>query len=522
MLAPVFIGVDAPYRPVLELWLVDGFILHAAFHDPNEPIAPIAEDLRLKLLDPPGGVRPRRLRLNDPGWAADVRRVLPGIEVTAGPTPELDEPLEALVSQLAENQPASYLGDRLAADDMAALFAAADALYRIEPWKILDDGQIIQADIPELGVQGVCLSVIGALGESFGMLLFASLADYERMLEISDELDQTGQLQAPGMIMTSLNYERGADLPKRLRQEVARHGWPVAGPAAYPVVEYRGRDGMARGVTPQELHVITACAEALVAVLGQHRDAFAAGEVAHFSLTHVDRRGVAVQLRSPPAGWHDTAVEGVPTDLEAQDETLLLRLFDYAYARWGRRFTDRVSRLISNDSAVPLMVRVGAYHLAVDDQHSVAACFRSDRAATLDAPLQRLLSAQQAAWVSLWIVERRVVGEGLTLRDLLTGETCWYPDPAAAERLPERCALLARIVRCDEGCLVNAHPVALSFDAGAHVATRMLKYLRARLPVAPERLQEPNSVRYLIKRWEETIATIQERSRTGGDSADRP
>lgn len=107
MLAPVFIGVDVPHRPVLELWLADGFIVHAAFHDPNEPVAPVAEDLRRNLADPPGG-------------------------------------------------------GRLSAEDMAALFAAVDALYRIEPWKTLDDDQLIEVNIPELAVQGACLSVIGA------------------------------------------------------------------------------------------------------------------------------------------------------------------------------------------------------------------------------------------------------------------------------------------------------------------------------------------------------------------------
>lgn len=509
VLAPVFIGVEEPYRPIVELWMADGYILHVEIHDPNGPIPAVSEDLRSKLLDPPRGTAPRRLRLNDPGWAAQVRPELPGVDVISGPTPELDRPLDELTSHMAKGAPASYLDDRHSAEDMAALFTAADALYRVAPWAIFDDDQLIEVNIPELEVQGACLSIIGALGESFGMLLFESLADYERMLALSLALERTRQLPEPDIVMTSLEYERGADLPKSMRQEVVRYGWPVAAPAAYPVVGYRGRDGMARAVTPRELHIMTACAEALVAVLRQHRDAFAAGGVPHFSLSHVDQRGVEVCLKSPPAGREYDAFADRPTGLAMLDETLLVRLFDYAHGRWGRSFTGRVDRLIADQSEVPLILRVGAYHLAVDDYRTVAACFLAERAAMLDEPQRRLLAAQQAAWVSLWKVGPRVAGEGLELSDLLTGDTCWYANPAATDGLPEGSLLLARVVRCDNECLLSAHPVVLTFAAGAEVARRMLGYLRTRLPVAPERLRQPNSVRYLLKRWQDMIATIQ-------------
>ncbi len=97
-----------------------------------------------------------------------------------------------------------------------------------------------------------------ALGESFGVILFASLADYERMVELSEELEETARITEVGCVMTSLSYERGADLPASLRREVQKYGWPVAAATAYPVVEHRGRDGFARAATPRELHVIAA------------------------------------------------------------------------------------------------------------------------------------------------------------------------------------------------------------------------------------------------------------------------
>lgn len=519
VLAPVFVGDDEPYRPVLELWVAKDYIVHFELHDPNQPIPPISEDLRQKLLDPPIGGRPRRLRLNDSDWAARMRQVLPTLDVVSGPTPELEGPLDDLTTAMRDERPASYLEDRLSAEAMAALFTAADALYRLEPWDAVDDDQLIEVNIPALDVRGACLSIIGALGESYGVILFGSLADYERMLEVAEELDETGRIRETGIVITSLNYERGADLPASLRQEVEKYGWPVAAATAYPLVEHRAADGSARTVTPRELHIITACTEALVSVLEQHQDAFAADRLPDFSLTHVDRQGLEVRLQSPPTGWMAAADDDQPSELEVLDDTLLVRLFDYAHARWGRRFSDRIIRLLRDQAEAQLLFRVGAYHLAVEGAKTVAQCFIEEHAATLNDAQRRLLAAQRAAWLSLWEVARVVPGEGLELHDLLTSETLWIANKAASGRLPERGVLLARVVRCDAEHVLNAHPVVLSLRAAVDVAERMRKYLRTRSVIAPERLRHPNSVRYLLKRWQDEIDEIHEALADSGSTS---
>lgn len=511
VLAPVFIQDELPYRPVLEMWVADGYVIHVEIYDPKRPMAPVSEGLRARLRDPPIGDRPRRLRLSDPEWAAQVRRVLPGLDVISGPTPELDDPLAELTARMAEGPPTSYLDNRLSAEDVAALFAAAAALYRLAPWKVLDDDQIIEVNIPEFDVHGACLSIIGSLGESFGMILFGSLADYERMLELSAELEASGDLDKIDFDMTALNYERGADLPPGLRREVKRHGWPVATAAAYPVVQHRGPGGLARPVTPRELHVITACAEALVSALEQHQDASATRALPHLSRSHVDRRGVEVQLQSPPHGQRrgGGAGDDSPSNLEQLEETLLVRLFDYGHGRWGSRFTDRVIRLLRDQTEAPLLSRVGAFHLAVDGERTVADCFLDDRAPSLDAAMRRLLAAEQVAWLSLWQLQHVVVGESVTLRDLLTGDTCRVRYTSAFDGVPEDAVLLARVLPCDGETLLSAHPLALSMAAAVEVAAQMRKYLRTRSAVAPNRLRHPNSVRYLLKRWQDMIEEVQ-------------
>ena len=55
--------------------------------------------------------------------------------------------------------------------------ATAADLYRSAPWESACDDQILRDDIPDLN-EGACLSIIGALGESLGFVLFPSEKGY--------------------------------------------------------------------------------------------------------------------------------------------------------------------------------------------------------------------------------------------------------------------------------------------------------------------------------------------------------
>ena len=49
---------------------------------------------------------------------------------------------------------ASYLvGGHIAVEAMAALFTVARSLYRVAPWKVATDDQVLRVDIPELDVE---------------------------------------------------------------------------------------------------------------------------------------------------------------------------------------------------------------------------------------------------------------------------------------------------------------------------------------------------------------------------------
>ena len=71
---------------------------------------------------------------------------------------------------------------------------------------------------PRLDVAGACLSVIGALGESFGILLFPSLAGYDALGAAAERLSPGGPLDL-GTTCLSLAFVRGADIPQTMRRE---------------------------------------------------------------------------------------------------------------------------------------------------------------------------------------------------------------------------------------------------------------------------------------------------------------
>ncbi len=221
---------------ILWLELPEGFVVGNRVIDPEEPPVSFASTLidatSSPMVGPPR--RPARARVADARLAAELRAALPELQVVVAPTPELDEVLAHMASAMPgdpEDGELSYFeGGRVPEEAVEALFRAAQLLHRIAPWRVADDGQVLRLDVPQLGVNGACVSIIGALGESFGVILFPSLEAFERFRELA----QAGALSADGPIdlgtsILSLNFKRATDLPPSLRREAAEHAWPVHG-----------------------------------------------------------------------------------------------------------------------------------------------------------------------------------------------------------------------------------------------------------------------------------------------------
>ncbi|MBK8232367.1 MAG: SEC-C domain-containing protein [Candidatus Eisenbacteria bacterium] len=216
--------------------------------------------MRAPLIGPPR--QPRTVRVCGAELADEVRRVLPGARVVDAPTPELQQVVDQMEESLPasdDDEDASYLeGGRIDPDTMHELFVAAKLLFEAAPWKVASDSQIIRVDIPAHGIEAGCISIIGAMEESLGFILFPSLRGYERFLGAADRPRRPGQPFDLGTTMLALDFEVGSALPASLRREVMKHGWPVAAANAYPVIHHRSRDAALMPTSEREVRTITA------------------------------------------------------------------------------------------------------------------------------------------------------------------------------------------------------------------------------------------------------------------------
>src|SRR6266545_146690 len=227
---PVFITEGQPYRPEAVVWLElpTELVIGFTMLDPQRP-QPFADTLREAMRAPQAGPprRPARVRVADEALAAEVRAALGGAsgkltEVVVAPTPEVGEVVRLLAKALPEgDEELSYLeGGRVSADAVRALFTASRDLYDAAPWEVANDGQVLRLDIPELHAAGAALSIIGALGESLGFLVFPSLAAYDAFAEAGERAMRGKRVPANldlGSDFLALNYYRGADLPAAMR-----------------------------------------------------------------------------------------------------------------------------------------------------------------------------------------------------------------------------------------------------------------------------------------------------------------
>jgi hypothetical protein len=282
--SPFYVLEPEPYRPEVILWLElpDDLIIACEMIDPAGPPVSFAESLRLAMRTPAAGPprRPARVRVPEQRLAVEIRQVVPEAEIVVAPTPELDAVLRLMHQTMPaddESEPSYFEDGRVSVAAIEKLFAAAAALFRAAPWEIASDGQLLRVDIPGLGVAGACLSIIGALGESLGFILFPSMAAHDRFLDAAEtfgmETLQSGAVDL-GSSTLSLNFERGADLPAGMHREAAEHGWPIAAANAYPWVQHRDRDGIPRPLIERDVETVTVCAAALAAFSAKHESAF--------------------------------------------------------------------------------------------------------------------------------------------------------------------------------------------------------------------------------------------------------
>jgi hypothetical protein len=558
---------EEPYRPELALWMEwpSGLIVGNSVVAPEDSRGALGRALREAMQRPLVGRprRPERIRVADASLAGEVRDVVgETIPVEVGPTPELEAVLAAMVESLCgdgEDEEASYLeGGRIPAAAVEDLFRSVELLYRMAPWKVVSDDQVLRMDIPALCVEGACVSIIGSLGESLGVLIFPSLAGYEAFARAA-QAPRPGRRQIDlGTSVLSLIFERGADLPAPMRREVTSHGWPVADANAHPRVAHRDRDATCRPLVERDVRIASACALALTSFFVQNREAFESNEFEPVCASYTDENDLTVRFTAPyeafprfdvsepppredvaagpPArpriGRNDpcpcgsgrkykkchlaahqargSAAAG-PSPSHDLDERLVLALTRFASSELGSEWQRSVDDFVDARGAAQLSIPWSVYGYRVRGR-TVVDRYLEARGPRL-APAERSwLEAQRAAWLSVWEVIDVEPGASVTLRDLLSHEVRRVREESGSRTLVVRDAVLARVVdHAGESLLCGMHPRGLPPPDAARLVRAVRRRLRCREAVPVERLRDEALARDLIRRWEAAVAKLDRR-----------
>ena len=563
---------DGMFQPMGVFWLESpgNVILGAQFCPNDEAEETLAICLNRAMSEPIVGEprRPTRVRVATEELAEVVRSVLgDGIPVDVAPTPELDDVL-AKVLDVLESEPYdedlardTYLRhDQTESPEVAGMFRSAAALYAAAPWRWVDVVQVLRVDIPDWGINGYCLSIMGKSGENLGWSLFESLDDFESIVEEGQGFVDGGPRESMPVSFLSLTFEAHDEVPDDAADEAVEQGWMMAGPDAYPRLDMVHDGIMAVPPDEDDLDVAAVLSSALATFCTRHRALFegrtrqpacetirvpggpeltlcapflendALDEYPRSTSPHEQAPRLALVRpgRNDPchcgsgkkykkcclradeeadrAGVPDPTVEPEPDPLAAKYEMELELL------QWGNdRFHDHVMKAFkafadeeeSAQLAVPWLV----YDVEIDGQ-TIADRYVKEHGRELGDDELSDLEAEASAWLSIWEVEDVDPGVGMILRDVLSGEVRPVTEKSASQSLVQHDMLLARIVPSAGGFIINGvHDRPLPPSRGLAVAEKAHRHLRRKSLIPVERLRNQTFQPYLIRRWKMRCST---------------
>jgi hypothetical protein len=273
--APFVVERPTPRRPHILLLVesATGVVTASEVIEPDMSDADVASWVADAL---PTGAR---LRLEDARLAAALRPLLdPGQTLAVAPAPELDHVLESLAESMGSESPDELpWRDDATPDARIAFYKAAAVFERAKPWSIASDSQVIELSIPALGCERACVSIIGAAGESFGLLLFDSLDDYVAMTRAAAlDAAERARVGGAGTAVFGVHYDDPAELPGggALERRARTLGWKPGKAGLVPLVVKMGKDGAPQPVGDADYRLATACLEAVGPFVAQHRKLF--------------------------------------------------------------------------------------------------------------------------------------------------------------------------------------------------------------------------------------------------------
>ncbi len=231
---PVQVGIDSEpdARPVAVLVSADGNVLEselrARLGGEVEDVASALEraigSAARKTGSWPSVVRVRQQEVAD-ALAPSLAPRDVAVE-TAAELPDLEAAARALMEHFAGAatwppvcSPRSWSGWGLTHDLSRNIMEAAAAFRSASPWEIMENEQAPRVRMPS-GSEWM-VSVLGAGGELFGIVLYSDPRDLERTLSAEPG---SGLVGAVGRVL-SFTFDDAGELPARYVREVQRAGW---------------------------------------------------------------------------------------------------------------------------------------------------------------------------------------------------------------------------------------------------------------------------------------------------------
>lgn len=283
----VYISDPEPRRPDVLLWAdASGHpVLGQMIVEADAPPDIIVVALVRTMLEPVMGEprRPSRLSVANEALVPVLREALEplGIKVVFGSTKVLDALVTLLETHLNTyeegEEPPNYTHDgRIPAEEVATFFDAAAQLYEEAPWEYAYDNHVLAVDLHRWGMERVTISIMGAAGQCFGLLVFRNIKDY-LALEVAGrarQFLQAEEVEPPPIDLVSIEFERGAELHSSQRQEVLANGWEVAAPHAFPTLQVIESYRFVRPLTTNDYRIGTAICLAVTAFVRKHKELF--------------------------------------------------------------------------------------------------------------------------------------------------------------------------------------------------------------------------------------------------------
>ncbi len=239
---------DPQARPVILMVVANGFVVSTEIvNRPSEEPDVLASLLAREILvaAQKSGVVPTHISIRHAALHEPLSRLLDthGFAVRlASELPGIDDALRSMLGHVfggiaplnaLRSQPETWAGWGMPSELVARMFSAAADFFRAAPWETSMHERPVLVSRSG-GHEWACV-ILGAAGKQLGFACYHDPDDLTRMHEGPGE-DVGTAFDAMHGTVVSVLFDRPAELPKRMREEIKRARWDVASPDAYPAL----------------------------------------------------------------------------------------------------------------------------------------------------------------------------------------------------------------------------------------------------------------------------------------------